>query len=274
MISILILTRNEEKNLPGCLESVGWSDDIVVYDSLSTDQTQHIARLAGARVIERAFDNWSAHQNWGLEHIPFRHPWVFYIDADERLTPEAAVELQEIARQAHRSEVAYRIRRRDYFNGRWLRYVQTTTWYIRFFRPEAIRYERLVNPVTIVNGLTGNLAGALDHFPFSKGIDQWIARHNDYSLKEAQTILINRRNHVRFCLCSAFLASDRTVRRYHQKELFYRMPARPLLKFFLLYLLKGGFRDGAPGFTYACLQVMYEYMIVIKVRELEILALH
>ena len=86
MISILILTKNEENDLPGCLESVAWSDDIHVYDSLSTDRTVEIAEAAGATVTRRAFDNWSAHQNWGLKNIPFRHDWVFYIDADERMT--------------------------------------------------------------------------------------------------------------------------------------------------------------------------------------------
>ena len=66
---------------------MAWSDDIHVYDSLSTDKTLEIAHAAGAMVTQRAFDNWAAHQNWGLRNLPFKHPWVFYIDADERMTP-------------------------------------------------------------------------------------------------------------------------------------------------------------------------------------------
>ena len=116
-VSVLILTKNEENDLPGCLESVAWSDDIVVYDSLSTDATQKIASEAGARIIERAFDNWASHQNWGLRNISFCNHWVFYIDADERLTTEAAAELQAIACNPDPRVVAYRILRRDFFSG-------------------------------------------------------------------------------------------------------------------------------------------------------------
>ena len=269
-VSILILTKNEQKDLPGCLKSVAWSDDIVVFDSVSTDSTQEIAAEAGARIIERPFDNWASHQNWGLGNITFRYPWVFYIDADERLTPEAAAELQSIARNPVHTFVAYRIRRRDFFQGRQLRYVQTSPWYIRFFRPEFVHYERLVNPVTMVDGPVGDLKHLLDHYPFSKGLSHWFARHNSYSDFEAQQILQNRDSQEGFSLSAAFFDRDFNRRRFHQKELFYRLPARPLIKFLLLYILKRGFLDGRPGFTYALLQSIYEAMIVLKVKELEL----
>ena len=93
-ISILILTKNEQQDLPGCLESVSWSDDIHVYDSMSTDETTAIAERFGAQVTQRPFDNWAAHQNWGLQNIKFKHPWVFYIDSDERMTPELIRSIQ------------------------------------------------------------------------------------------------------------------------------------------------------------------------------------
>lgn len=268
-LSILVLTKNEQQDLPGCLKSVAWSDDIVVYDSCSTDRTQDIAASAGARIIERPFDNWSSHQNWGLRQIPFKNSWVFYIDADERLSPEASAELQAIASNPDPLIVAYRIRRRDFFQGRQLRHVQTSPWYIRFFRPEFVHYERLVNPVTVVDGPVGDLRHPLDHYPFSKGLSHWIARHNSYSTFEAQQILQNRASQEPFCLRAAFFEPDFNRRRFHQKELFYRLPARPLLKFLLLYLIKRGFLDGRPGFTYALLQSIYEAMIVLKVQELE-----
>jgi glycosyltransferase involved in cell wall biosynthesis len=269
MVSILVLTKNEEQDLPGCLESVAWSSDVVVYDSCSTDRTKEIAESAGARVIQRPFDNWAAHQNWGLRQIAFRNPWLFYIDADERLTPEAAAELQAIARSADPGSVAYRIRRRDFFQGRQLRYVQTSSFYIRFFRPEFVHYERLVNPVTVVDGSVGDLQCPLDHYPFSKGLSHWFARHNSYSTFEAQQILRNRVTQQPFSLTAAFFERDYNLRRFHQKELFYRLPGRPLIKFILLYLLKRGFLDGRPGFTYALLQSIYEAMILLKVHELE-----
>jgi len=268
MISILILTRNEQQDLPGCLESVSWSDDVHVYDSLSTDNTVAIATAAGATVTTREFDNWAAHQNWGLRNIRFKYPWVFYIDADERVTPALRDAMQAAVRNPGNSQ-AFRVQRRDFFLGTWLRHVQTTSLYIRLFRPDSVRYERLVNPVTLVEGPAGQVDGYLDHFPFSKGMTHWLQRHNSYSSLEAQQIMDNRRSQERFSLRRAFFERDFSKRRFHQKELFYRLPARPLVKFLLLYLGKRGFLDGHAGLTYAILQSIYEYMIVLKTRELE-----
>jgi glycosyltransferase involved in cell wall biosynthesis len=267
-VSILVLTKNEQQDLPKCLESVGWSDDIIVYDSLSTDETCLIAERFGARVVQRAFDNWAAHQNWGLKNLPFKNAWVFYIDADERMTPELRSAVGEAVRNAG-DFAAFRVQRRDFFLGTWLRHVQASPYYVRLFRPEKMRYERLVNPLSIVLGPTGSVAGYLDHFPFSKGIGHWLERHNSYSTLEARQIMENRRSRVAFSLRKAFVNADFHERRFHQKELFYRLPFRPIVKFLLLYVGKRGFLDGHAGLTYAVLQAFYEYMIVLKVRELE-----
>ena len=266
-VSILVLTKNEQQDLPGCLRSVAWSDDIHVYDSLSTDRTQEIAREFGATVTPRAFDNWAAHQNWGLANIPFKHPWVFYIDADERMTPELVAAVRAAVAQPGEN-VAFRVQRRDFFLGTWLQHVQTSPFYLRLFRPERMRYERLVNPVSLPDGPAGQVPGFLDHYPFSKGISHWLERHNSYSTLEARQIVENRRQHEGFSLVKAFTAKDFHERRFHQKELFYRLPLRPLVKFTLLYVARAGFLDGRAGFTYAVLQSMYEYMIQLKAREL------
>jgi glycosyltransferase involved in cell wall biosynthesis len=268
-ISILILTKNEEKDLLGCLESINWSDDIHLYDSCSEDNTVKIAKQFGAKITQRPFDNWSTHQNWGLTNISFKHEWVFYIDADERMHPSLITAINQTINKLSQEFNAYRIQRRDFFMGTWLKHVQTTPYYIRLFRPEKIHYERLVNPVTIVDGPIGQLSGYLDHYPFSKGISHWLNRHNSYSTFEAQQIYDNQRNNETFSLVKAIIAKDFQTRRYHQKELFYRLPARPLIKFFILYFLKRGFLDGKPGFTYAVLQSIYEYMIILKVNELK-----
>jgi glycosyltransferase involved in cell wall biosynthesis len=276
-ISVLILTKNEEDDLPSCLRSLADVEDIVIYDSLSTDATKKIALEAGARFVLRpGFDgskafggNEAFHRTWGIQEIVYKNPWLFVIDADERLTPEAIAELTAIATNPDPRFVAYRIRRRDFFQGRHLRYVQTSPWYIRFFRPEFVHYERLVNPVTVVNGAVGDLQHSLDHYPFSKGLSHWFARHNSYSSFEAQQILQNRTCQEPFSFQAAFLERDFNRRRFHQKELFYRLPARPLVKFLLLYILKRGFLDGRPGFIYALLQSVYEIMIVLKVQEFD-----
>lgn len=268
MISILILTLNEAQNLPDCLATVAWSDDIHVLDSLSTDGTQAIAAAAGAHVSERAFNNWSSHQNWALQNLPFLHPWVFYLDADERVTPALRDAMLQAAAEPG-DRCAFRVQRRDFLHGTWLKHVQTSPFYLRLFRPEAMRYERTVNPVSIPAGPVGQVAGYLDHFPFSKGLDHWVERHNQYSRLEAEQIVANRRAHSDFSLRAALFSKDFHTRRFHQKELFYRLPARPLLRFLYLYLFRLGFLDGSAGYMYARLQSFYEYLIVLKTRDLE-----
>ena len=267
-VSVLILTKNEEQNLPGCLQSVSWADEIHVYDSFSEDATIAIARDHGALITQRVFDNWAEHQNWGLRNIAFKHPWVFYLDADERVTP-ALVQGIVQALEKPDSYVAFQILRRDFFQGCALTHVQTSPYYQRLFRPEKMRYERLVNPVSLPDGPVGKVEGFLNHFPFSKGISQWLERHNSYSSFEARQIMNNRLSHSGFSLKKAVSSSDFHEKRFHQKEIFYRLPARPLVKFCLLYFLKRGFLDGKGGLTYAVLQSIYEYMIVLKTRELE-----
>lgn len=244
-----------------------------MFDSYSTDGTVAIAEAAGAKVTQRVFDNWAAHQNWGLANLPFKYPWVFYIDADERVTPELAQELLKAPLTAG-DNVAFRVQRRDFLYGTWLKHVQASPFYMRLFRPEKMRYERLVNPISIVDGPVGELKGYLDHFPFSKGMSHWFDRHNKYSTLEAMQIVENRRSHAGagrqpFSITSAFFEKDFHVRRFHQKELFYRMPMRPLVKFCVLYFLKRGFLDGSAGLVYATIASIYEYLIVLKTKELE-----
>lgn len=280
MISVLILTKNEEQDLPGCLSSVLWSTDIWVLDSGSTDRTRALAEAAGAKIVERPFDNWAAHQNWAIRNIPFQFPWVFYLDADERVSPELATNLQRtVAQQADTAHldaplttaphVAFEVHRRDFMGTTWLRHVQMSAFYVRLFRPERIHYERLVNPVTRVDGTAGRLHGYLDHYPFSKGIGWWVTRHNDYSAKEAQQIVENCAVNPPLSLPSAIFEKDFQTRRKQQKLLFYRLPGRPVFKFLLIYFVKLGFLDGAAGFRYAVLQSIYEYLIVLKTQELE-----
>src|ERR1700679_395133 len=91
--SVLILTLNEEINLTECIESCAWSDDIVVFDSMSTDRTQEIARAKGVRVVERAFDHYAAQRNAALTTVDYTSPWVLMVDADERIPAELAAEI-------------------------------------------------------------------------------------------------------------------------------------------------------------------------------------
>ena len=267
MISVLILTKNEEQDLPGCLASVAWCDDVHVFDSFSEDRTLEIARQAGAKITQRKFDNWSAHQNWGLANIPFKYAWVLYIDADERVSTGLREALMAFDQQG--DAVAYEIQRRDFaWNGRWLKHAQISPFYLRFFRPDKMRYERLVNPVSLPDGPVGRLKGYLDHYPFSKGFRYWLQRHLSYADMEAAMRLEDMGKGTNFSLQKALFSKDFTEKRYHQKGLFYKMPGRPFIKWLYMVLWRRAFLDGIAGTTYATLQSIYEYFIVLKTKEL------
>ncbi len=271
MISVLILTKNEELDLPGCLQSVVWSNDILVLDSYSTDRTLSIASASGARTAQRSFDNYAAQRNAGLHDFGFKNPWVLILDADERVPKTLQEELVRFIESSVASAgiSAGRMRRRDYLEGTWLKYSQLSPFYIRLVRPANVHYEREVNEILKVEGAIHDFVEPFDHHPFSKGMAHWLSKHNVYSSMEADLVIKSRRGEAPFSLTQALFARDFNIRRYHQKELFYRLPARPLIKFLLMYIVKLGFLDGRAGFTYARLQSFYEYMIVLKTRELE-----
>ena len=265
-VSILVLTLNEASNISTCLESVSLFDDVVVLDSHSSDATCEIARSRGAKVVQRRFDNWAAHQNWAMENITFQNDWVFYLDADERMTPELQAEIFAISKDRSRREVAYYCGRRNFFMGKWIRHAMPPGMIMRFFRPECVRFERLVNPVPVIDGTHGYLSEMFDHYNFSKGLTEWFDKHNRYSLFEAMEgmkILDRVRPGV-----SDLLSRDRFRRRKALKDLSFRIPLRPTVKFLWMYVLKLGFLDGRAGFTYCRLQAIYEYMIVVKMQEL------
>jgi glycosyltransferase involved in cell wall biosynthesis len=267
MISVLILTRNEESDLPDCLKSVSWSDDVFVFDSFSTDRTADIARAHGANFVQRKFDGYSAQRNAALDGLPFRHEWIFILDADERPTPELAREMQQVAVDTPPGINGFRLRRRDFFNGTWLKHAQISPFYIRLVRRGKARYTREINEVLEVEGQIGELKSPMDHFPFSKGIAHWVAKHNTYSTMEAQVVAGGlSREHA--SLKTALFAKDFHARRVAQKALFYRLPARPLLKWFYMVFVRRAILDGGAGIAYANLQAIYEYFIVLKTQEL------
>lgn len=274
-VSIFIQTLNEEANLPGLLESVSFADDIVVLDSLSTDKTREVAEAAGARWYERAFDGRGPHQNWAMENIDFKHRWVFYLDADERMTPELRAEVEAIAdawesgamTREGGDPVAFYCGRKNYFRGTWLKNAMPPGNIMRFFQPPHIRFARLANPAPTVDGSIGYLKAHFIHYNFSKGLREWIERHNRYSTYEAQeTIKALADNPVKL---GNLLSGDRNTRRLELKNISFRVPFRPTLKFVYMYLLGRGILDGRAGFTYCRLQAMYEYMIVLKVKEMQ-----
>jgi glycosyltransferase involved in cell wall biosynthesis len=268
MISVLILTYNEEVDLPGCLRSVDWCDDVHVFDSHSTDATVPLALEAGATVRQRPFDGYAAQRNAAFDECPFRHEWILILDADERMPAATAAALRERVQDAGPDLGGFRLRRRDFLDGRWLRHAQITPCYVRLVRRGKARYHREVNEVVEVEGRIEDTGLSFDHYPFSKGISHWVRKHERYASMEAERILEERRGLHAFSVNKAIFARDPGERRYHQKGLFYRMPFRPLLKWMYMMFVRGAFLDGRPGVTYATLQAIYEYLIVLRTREL------
>lgn len=265
-ISVLILTKNEQHDLPGALESVAWSDDVHVFDSYSTDETVNIARAAGATVHSRAFDDYSSQRNAALA-LEFKYPWLLILDADERPTPELSVEMQRVLGEAPANTAGFRLRRRDFLFGTWLKHAQISPYYIRLVRVGQAKYTRAINEVLEVDGPVAELLHPLDHFPFSKGLAHWVAKHNVYSSLEAE-LIVGQHGLQDPSLSTALNHPDFHTRRLHQKALFYRLPARPFVKWCYMMFVRGALLDGAAGVTYATLQAFYEYLIVLKTKEL------
>lgn len=263
--SIFILTLNEADNIEACLDSVAFADDIVVLDSYSSDQTVALAEAKGARVVQRKFDNWAAHQNWAMQNIEFKNEWVFYLDADERMTPELQKDILGIADNPGETRHGYFCGRTNYFMGRTITHCYPPVPIMRFFQPKYIRYERLVNPIAIIDGETGYLKSRFLHYNFSKGLTEWVDKHNKYSLAEAKEGLKALREQDPDV---SLFSKDHALKRVALKNLALRLPGRPFLKFVYLYFFKLGFLDGRAGFTYCVLQAIYEYLIDLKMWEL------
>ncbi len=266
MISVLILTRNEAEVIEGALRSVDWSDDVHVLDSSSTDGTQNLARALGATVTERSFDGYASQRNFGLK-LPFRNEWIFILDADERPSSELSQEMLQRTRTASAETGAFRLLRRDFFWGRWLKHAQITPSYVRLVRRGSAQYVREVNEVLEVNGAVEDLKAPLLHYPFSKGLSWWIARHNTYSTMEA-TLLVDGSATANASWREALFGKTPQSRRIAQKAIFYKVPFRPAFKWVYMVLWRRALLDGIPGVTYATLQSIYEYFIEAKRREL------
>jgi glycosyltransferase involved in cell wall biosynthesis len=270
-ISVLILTKNEEQDLPDCLQSVTWSDDVHVLDSMSTDNTLEIAKNFGAKVTSRAFDGYASQRNFGLK-LSFKYRWLMILDADERITPSLATELRDFVKSALNNVAGARMRRRDIWWGRWLKHAQISPFYVRLVRVGQVHYEREINEVLVVDGDIAELTQPFLHFPFSKGIDHWISKHNTYSRMEAEVVA--KGLFIKPNWRIALLGSDFGERRVHQKAIFYGLPARPFIKFMYMIIARRAFLDGWPGIRYAILQAIYEYFIVLKTKEIQAVELN
>jgi len=263
-LAAVIITRNEALDIADCVTSCSFADKVLVLDSHSLDNTADLARAAGAEVHFRAFTNYADQRNVALALVA-DYDWVVMMDADERVPEDMAREIQEAILSAPGSVVLFRIRRKDFFFGRWLRRATGyPTWAGRIMRPIRVHFTRDINEEIVTHGETAFLRTHFHHFPFSKGISAWVDRHNAYSTME-----VSRLSEERSAPRRAPTASlrDPARRRRLAKQLFYRLPCRPWIAFLGLYVLRGGFLDGWAGLQYCRLRSIYEYLIELKMQE-------
>ena len=274
-VSILIPIKNEAANLPRCLASVAWADEIFVVDSQSTDGSQQIAEKHGAKVVQFQFNGtWPKKKNWALENLPFKHEWVFILDADEVMPPEAEAEFRAIVSDAKHAVTGYWINRRFMFMGKWLRHAYYPNWNLRLFKHRLGRHEKLTDVDTqsgdnevhehvVVQGETARLRCEMDHYAFPS-VGVFVEKHNRYSNWEARVALDR---HLR--AGAAHLQKGDVGLRRKLKQWSQMLPFRGLQRFLYVYIAQRGFLDGREGFYFARLHGFYEFLSVAKTYELK-----
>jgi glycosyltransferase involved in cell wall biosynthesis len=248
---------------------VSWADQRFVVDAFSTDKTVVIAQSLGAEVFMHEWTGYSDQKNWALENLPIQNDWVLFLDADERVSPELAVEIQQVVLQDGSEYVGYYMARRMIFLGRWLKH---TWWYpdynLRLFKRRLGRFEnRLVHETVVLNGPVGHLHHDLIHDD-QRDIATYVGRLNRYSSLEAQEmyrVLVER--------CPGdFKPSwrgNRVERRRAFKEcLWYRLPFRPFIRFIWTIVFRLGFLDGREGLIFTGLAMITDWLAGAKFYEL------
>lgn len=266
MISALVLTYNEENILDKCLEALNFTDEVIVFDSFSNDRTLEIARNHGAKVIQREFDNYANQRNTALESISRNSDWILMVDADEIVTEELKLEILSVITNPKASSM-YRVRRKDIFQGKWIKQSSGyPTWFPRLFRRGEVRVEREINEEYYTEGQEGVLHEHLIHYPFNKGLSWWFDKHNRYSQMEAERLMLELKERVEI---KNLFSKDPVTRRKAQKQFIYKLPCKHWLIFIGLYFFRGGFINGKAGYTFCKLRKTYEWMIELKMKELQ-----
>jgi glycosyltransferase involved in cell wall biosynthesis len=257
-LSVLIPAKNERRNLRPCVESVrAIADEVLVADSGSTDGTQDLARCLGCRVIERELVDFSNFKNWAIPQA--LHSWVLIVDADERVTPELADEIRQTLANPPTNIDAYWIYRDTYFLGHKLRFGDCRNdRVLRLLRRDRCRYtsrrvheELVVLPSTVDDAASvgsqriGTLRGRMLHYT-SWTYSHYLAKMNHYTGLAA-----------------------RDMQERGRRAGFWGMFLRPPLRFFQLYVLRGGFLDGLAGLQMAMLVAFAGFLKQARLWELE-----
>jgi len=263
-LSVVILTFNEERHLPACLASVARCRDVVVLDSGSTDRTVEVAQAAGARVVVHPFRDFAAQRNFALESIPFAHPFVFHLDADEAFTPELLAECAALPTGPGLD--GYYAAPRMMFDGAWLRRsTDFPAWQARYVRTATFRFVQVGHGQREAPGLRlGHLKASYLHDISVADPSAWEKKHRRYAAEEAAQFLADQR--AGGARWAALWSGPPLARRRALKHLSYRLPARPLLRFLYQYFWRRGFLDGPPARRYCALLARYEGFTVEEIR--------
>jgi glycosyltransferase involved in cell wall biosynthesis len=242
-LSVVLITRNAAAQLPDCLASVAFADEVVVVDSSSSDGTAQLAVQYGARVIEKEWLGFGRQKQFAVEQAA--HDWVLCLDADERVSPELAASL---VRGLHAPESpVYRMARRNRFLGRWLRHGEGyPDWSPRLFDRRKARWsDDAVHEKVLYAVTPGTLQGDLLH-ESAEDLPRYLEKQNRYTTLAAEEL--HRRG------CRAGLA---------------QLALSPLVRFVKFYLLRLGFLDGLPGLIHISIGCMNSYLKYAKLIELQ-----
>lgn len=257
-IAGVVLTLNEEQHLFRALRSLSWCDELLVVDSGSTDRTRQIASQCGARFVQHIQDPpflITNQRNWALDNAGLTSDWVLFLDADEEVNSSLA---QEIRSRIHSSSffTAYELTPRYWFLGKWLKFTQGyPNWHPRLLLRSAACFEGGVWESFSGDARVSRISIPYEHYAFSKGLDDWIDRHQRYSSWDAKEINQYLQSYQLLTTRKALL---RTIAAH-------AWPLKPVLRFIQKYILQFGFLEGWQGLIFCLLISVYDFMTVVKV---------
>lgn len=269
-LSVLILTLNEEVNLPYALQSVsGWADQIIVVDSFSQDRTVEIARSFGAEVFQNEFVNHVQQRNLALEYPTYRHEWVLYIDADEQVTPELQEEIEQLLQDVPDEVGGFEMRRRYIFLGRWLKHGGWYPWMLRLLRVKRSRFVTSARggEYAVVQGGIRRLKHDLLHQD-QRPLYQWIQNQNRDTSRVALSLL-DAGGQIKAPVLAKGERQEGRVRALLTRIAF-KLPLgfSSFLRFVIAYVIRLGFLDGWQGFAFNVLHPFWHTLLVdLKKRE-------
>lgn len=253
-ISVFILTFNEEANIRRCLESLrGFSDDIIIVDSYSTDRTLPTGKEFGCRIFQHEFSNHALQCNWALDTIDFRHDWILRLDSDEMLPERLKEELAELVGTVDENVTGIYMNRRQYFMNRWLKHGGIYPHYIlRLFRKGVGHYENKTEEHFVLKeGMAIKAKGDFLEDNRNNNLKFWLQKHDDLSEGEIRDTLGVGQG-VEENLQPNFFGEKVQRTRWLKQNLYQRAPLflRAFGYFFYRYIIRLGFLDGMPGFIY------------------------